>query len=140
MRNERKPAKGGSRLTSNADSAAKPTVRGRVVLDDDTTCVLIPVEEYERLIALVEAHQMIDKLEDPRAEWADFDEFKLQLAGNKLAEARKGRKLTQTQLAARLGVPQSQISRIERSPDQTTLRTLKRIAKALGVDVKNLVN
>lgn len=131
MRSERKPDKG--------EGTPTPTVRGRVVLDDNTTCVLVPVDEYERLVAFVEAHRLVDKLEDPKTAWVDFDEFKLQLAGNKLTEARKGRKMTQTQLADKLGVPQSQISRIERRPDQTTLRTLKRIAKALGVNVRSLV-
>jgi transcriptional regulator with XRE-family HTH domain len=47
--------------------------------------------------------------------------------------------LSQTQLGAKLNLPQSQISRIERNPDHTTLRTLKRVARALGVDVRALV-
>ncbi len=108
-------------------------------MDDDTTYVMLPEEDYERLMEIVEAHELVAKLEDPKTEWIDFDDYKLQLAGSKIAEARKARKLTQTQLAKKLGVPQSQISRIERHPDQTTVRTLKRIAKALGVDVKMLV-
>ena len=110
-----------------------------VVRDDQATHVLIPVEEYERLVMADMAREAVAKLEDPNTEWIDFDDYKLQLAGSKIAEARKARKLTQTQLAKKLGVPQSQISRIERHPDQTTVRTLKRIAKALGVDVKMLV-
>jgi transcriptional regulator with XRE-family HTH domain len=33
---------------------------------------------------------------------------------------------------------ESQISRIERNPDRTTVRTLKRIARALNVSVSSL--
>jgi transcriptional regulator with XRE-family HTH domain len=45
----------------------------------------------------------------------------------------------QKQLTAKLKMPQSQISRIERNPNHTTVRTLKRIAKALGVEVSALI-
>lgn len=79
------------------------------------------------------------KLEDPNTKWYDADEVFLQFAGDEIAAARKAAGLTQTQLAKKLGVPQSQISRIERNPDRTTVRTLKKIAKALGVDVSALV-
>ena len=124
---------------NRAKRTSSSATRGRVVMDDDTTYVMLPEEDYERLMEIVEAHELVAKLEDPNTEWIDFDDYKLQLAGSKIAEARKARKLTQTQLARKLGVPQSQISRIERNPDQTTVRTLKRIAKALGVDVRMLV-
>ena len=121
-------------------SAPEFAARGRVVLDDDTTYVMLPLADYERLMEIVEAHELVDRLEDPKTEWIDFDDYKLQLAGGKIAAARKASNLTQIQLAKKLGVPQSQISRIERNPDQTTVRTLKRIAKAIGVDVKMLVD
>ena len=73
------------------------------------------------------------------AEWVDADELRVQLAGERIAQARKAAGLTQKQLGEQLNLPQSQISRIERNPDHTTVRTLKRIAKALGVDVSALV-
>jgi len=44
-----------------------------------------------------------------------------------------------TALGRKLGIPQSQISRIERNPDHTTIRTLRRIAKALQVDIRALI-
>ncbi|HOJ75383.1 MAG TPA: helix-turn-helix transcriptional regulator [Phycisphaerae bacterium] len=53
-----------------------------------------------------------------------------ELAGERIAAARKRAGLTQQQLAARLRVPQSQVSRIERNPEATTVRTLKKIARA----------
>ncbi len=72
-------------------------------------------------------------------DWVDADAFGLQLAGEEIARARKAAGLTQKQLGDRFGLPQSQISRIERRPDHTTIRTLKRIAKALAVDVRALI-
>jgi DNA-binding XRE family transcriptional regulator len=107
--------------------------------EDGTTYVLVPEDEYVELVKAEMAADAVAVLEDPHTKWVDFDEYRLQLAGSKIAEARKARKLTQAQLAKKLGVPQSQISRIERHPDQTTIRTLKRIAKALRVDVSLLV-
>jgi ribosome-binding protein aMBF1 (putative translation factor) len=96
--------------------------------------VLVPVDEYERMVKA----SMIDSADDD-VEWVDGDVLRRQLAGERVAAARKAAGLTQKQLGAKLKLPQSQISRIERNPDHTTVRTLKRIAQALGVDVSALV-
>ena len=81
----------------------------------------------------------VSKLEGKAVEWVDADEFGLELAVRRVAQARKAAGLTQKQLGDRLKLPQSQISRIERNPDHTTVRTLKRIARALGLDVSALI-
>lgn len=44
--------------------------------------------------------------------------------------------LTQAELAARCGIDQGDISRIERGATSPTARTLQRIAEALGADVR----
>jgi len=44
--------------------------------------------------------------------------------------------LTQAELAARCGIDQGDISRIERGATSPTARTLQRIADALGADVR----
>lgn len=49
--------------------------------------------------------------------------------------ARKKARITHKLVGEKIGVPQPTISRIERKPDRTTVRTLKRIAEALSVDV-----
>jgi predicted XRE-type DNA-binding protein len=52
-----------------------------------------------------------------------------------LVEARQAAGLTQAELATRLGISQSQVSRIEkRGYDAYTLTTLRRYVKALGDD------
>ena len=110
-----------------------------VVENGEPAYVLVPTEEYERMVKAEMARDAEKILEDPNVEWVDADEFALQLAADRIARARKAKNLTQKQLAQRLKVPQSQISRIERNPDRTTVRTLKRIARALGVDVSALI-
>jgi ribosome-binding protein aMBF1 (putative translation factor) len=103
------------------------------------THVLVPIEEYEEWVKADMAQRAVTKLNDKPTNWVDADVFALRLAGERLAAARKAAGLTQKQLGEKLNVPQSQISRIERRPDHTTVRTLKRIAKALNVDVSALI-
>ena len=76
---------------------------------------------------------------DSKTNWVDADDLALDLAADRIAKARKAAGLTQKQLADKLGLPQSQISRIERNPDRTTVRTLRRLAQALNVDVSKLL-
>ena len=82
------------------------------------------------------AQRAIAQIEAGDDDFVDADDFARELAVERIVEARKAAGLTQKQLGARLGIPQSQISRIERHPDRTTVRTLKRLAKALKVDVR----
>jgi DNA-binding XRE family transcriptional regulator len=104
------------------------------------THVILPVDEYERLADAAMVQDAIRKLDRAdETEWIDWDDLKLEFAAERIVAARKAKRLTQKQLGAKLGLPQSQISRIERNPDRTTVRTLKRIARALGVDVSALV-
>ncbi len=101
--------------------------------------MLVPIDEYERLLRANIVQSAAAKLEDETTEWVDADQLARELAGQRIAKARKSAGLTQTQLGRKLRLPQSQISRIERNPDRTTVRTLKRIARALGVDVSALI-
>lgn len=130
-RTARRPA---ARATQVAHSGAR-----YVVENGQPAYVLVPIDEYEKLIEAGMAAEAIAQIERGDDGFVDADEFFRQLAGERIANARKAVGLSQTALGAKLGVPQSQISRIERNPDRTTVRTLKRIAKALGVDVSALV-
>jgi DNA-binding XRE family transcriptional regulator len=101
---------------------------------------MVPLNEYERLSRAVEAQELLARLQDPQVKWVDARDAFAQIAGSWIAQARKRAGLTQSQLAERVGVPQSQISRIERNPDRTTVRTMKRVAAALGVEVAELLS
>ncbi len=107
-----------------------------VVHHGGTTHVLVPVEEYERLIVAEMALESVAILDNAKDEdWIDADDAAIEFARDAIVEARKKAGLTQKQLGEKLGLPQSQISRIERRPDRTTVRTLRRLARALKVDV-----
>lgn len=56
-----------------------------------------------------------------------------------LKRIRKDRELTQEELAERVGVSLGWISRIERGINAPNLKLLTKIAKALGVKVKDLI-
>jgi len=62
----------------------------------------------------------------------------LQVAGQ-VRELRRARHLSQRQLAGRMQVPRTYISKIENGKAIPTLGSLERLATALGVDVRHLV-
>lgn len=141
-----------SGLTTNRHGPAGtkvPSAMARVETEDDhnvylyhgeePTHVVVPIENYERLVKSEMALHCLRKAEDDDAGWVNADDFAIELATESVVKARKTAGLTQVQLAKKLKMPQSQISRIERNPDRTTVRTLKKIAKALGVDVRALL-
>ena len=56
--------------------------------------------------------------------------------GNKIADARKEKNLTQEQLAQVTGINQANISRLENGTANPSLRTLKRLAEGMGMELK----
>ena len=131
----RRNAKGSLESRTESNRAKYPYVFDT----EGTTYVLVPVEDYEQLVKADMVEKAIRKLERDDADFVDPDDLALDLAAERIARARKAAGLTQKQLGEKLNLPQSQISRIERNPDHTTVRTLKRIARALGVDLRALV-
>jgi DNA-binding XRE family transcriptional regulator len=116
------------------------TQPAQIIRNGRVEWILIHPAEYERLVRADMIEEAAGQLAaDADTEWVDADDLALDLAADRLAKARKAAGLTQKQLADKLGIPQSQISRIERNPDRTTVRTLKRIAQALRVDISKLV-
>ena len=138
-RNGRRRPASDFRRSTRADQ--QPGESGFPVLmqGDRATYVLLPIEEYERLMHERDVDRLLARVEDPSVKWVDADDLAIEFATESVVKARKAAGLTQAQLAKKLGMPQSQISRIERNPDRTTVRTLKKIAKALRVDVRAFV-
>jgi transcriptional regulator with XRE-family HTH domain len=62
----------------------------------------------------------------------------LKVAGQ-VKEIRRARHMSQRQLASRMQVPRTYISKIENGKAIPTLHSLERLAAALGVDVRQLV-
>jgi len=59
----------------------------------------------------------------------------IQLVGPKIRQLRKERKLTQTDLAARIGIQQSDLSRMEKGEYRVSLDTLFRILAEFNVSI-----
>ncbi|MDP9474499.1 MAG: helix-turn-helix domain-containing protein [Actinomycetota bacterium] len=59
--------------------------------------------------------------------------------GEKLKQVRSRRLLTQDELAQKAGVSQSTVANIERNNAEPQFRTIRKLAKALGVDPTELV-
>ncbi len=58
--------------------------------------------------------------------------------GQRVQELRKKRNLSQEQLADMAGVHRTYIGMVERAEKNITLRNIKKIAKALDVNIKDL--
>ncbi|SEG15410.1 helix-turn-helix domain-containing protein [Algoriphagus boritolerans] len=56
--------------------------------------------------------------------------------GNKLTELRKGRNLTQVQLAERSGLDRPYISGIEQGKRNVSLEVIAKLAQALEIEIK----
>jgi DNA-binding XRE family transcriptional regulator len=107
---------------------------------DHPLYAVVPIATYAKLLK----HEAFDEAErvlsDPKAEWIDWEDAVAILAGSRIAAARKKRGMTQAQLGKLLGIPQSQVSRLEKNPDRTSVAMLKRVAAALKVDVSHLLD
>ena len=76
------------------------------------------------------------QLRDPKMRELIEAEIESLRLGTQIARVRQKKRLSQAQLAARVGMSAPNISRIENSPAQNmTLETLVKIARALGLGV-----
>jgi DNA-binding XRE family transcriptional regulator len=102
---------------------------------------LVPIEEYERLIAAAE------ELEDIAAFDAAKDQetvpaalvYRIMDGENRVRVWREHRGLSQDGLARRVGVTQAYLSSIETGKSDGSVRVLAAIARALEVDLDDLV-
>lgn len=60
--------------------------------------------------------------------------------GKNIQELRKQRSLTQDDLSAITDIPRTQLGRIERGEINTTIKTILRLAKALELKPKDLLD
>lgn len=120
-------------------SRDRPRTSEVVASNGIPTHVVVPIDEYRRLVAAQTAREAVASLSKSPEEFIDAEDFFAEVLADKIARARKAQKLTQNELGKMVGMPQSQVSRLERDPDSTTLRQLKRVARALNVPVAKLV-
>lgn len=102
--------------------------------------VIMDEEDYDRLldaVEVVEAERIARDARDPVLTW---DEIKDDFIKNRIAEMREKAGITQQELARRLKVRQSTVSRMERENANLTLVTLRKIARALDCSVYQLIS
>ncbi len=63
----------------------------------------------------------------------------LKNTGDRIREVRENKGLSQDRLAIEADIPKNQVGRIERHEINTTLLTLYKIAKALDVELRDLI-
>lgn len=61
------------------------------------------------------------------------------MIGDNIRALREEKKISQAELAERVGVSQVQISRIELNKSKTKISTMMKIAEALDVEIKDLL-
>ncbi len=102
--------------------------------------VIMEEDEYERLLDAIdaaEAKRIAGDGSDPMLSW---DEIKDEFIKNRIAEMRGRLGITQKELARRLRVQQSTVSRWEGKDANLTLNTVRKIAKALGCPAHQLIS
>ena len=101
--------------------------------------VILPEEEYEELLDALDnflADKIMNDPNDPVLKWEDV---RRELIENRIVKARKARGVSQKELARRLKVKPSTVSRLEKRSTRPRLDTLKRVAKALRCSVHELI-
>ena len=74
-----------------------------------------------------------EQLKKPQVRRAFEEEKRVLSIGMALARQRKRKGMTQDDVARRIGTSAPQISRTERKPERTNVRTLMRFAEAVGM-------
>ena len=102
--------------------------------------VILEEEEFDRLLDAIEAAQAQIVLADPKDKEVDWETATKELFRNKIADVRSSRGISQRDLASRLGVKPSTVSRWERKDANLTLETLRKVAAALACDLHDLID
>ena len=101
--------------------------------------VLMAEKDYDQLLDALDVLEAERILADPKERYYTWDEVKSELIANRIAEIRKHKRVSQQELARRLKVKQSTVSRMEKKNANLTLATLRKVAKALGCSVHELL-
>jgi len=124
---------------SKATAARSNKVEVEFVEIAGRSLAIMSEEDYEALLDEIDAADAERIANDPNSRFLTWGEIKDELMRNRIAEVRKELGMTQKELAKKLRVKQSTVSRIERNDANLTLATLRRVAKALKRPVHDLL-
>ena len=95
---------------------------------------VIPWDEYQELI-------QIQATTDESDVWFPNEVVKANVRGDTLIKAwREYFKLTQAELAAKAGMKQSSLARLEKSTTSPRKATLAKLAEAMGIETEQLID
>ncbi len=95
---------------------------------------VIPWDEYQKLINT-------QVTSDESDVWFPNEVVKANVRGDSLIKAwREYFKLTQAELAAKAGMKQSSLARLEKSTTNPRKSTLTKLAKAMGIEIEQLID
>jgi len=97
-------------------------------------------KQPDRLLDAIDAREAKRIAADPNDRVLRWKEVKDEFIVNRIAPTRERLGITQKELARRLKVRQSTVSRMESKRANLTLSTLRRVAKALGCSVPQLIS
>ncbi|MDA2915529.1 helix-turn-helix domain-containing protein [Nitrospinae bacterium AH_259_B05_G02_I21] len=117
-----------------------PPVLDRITLWGKTG-VVIDEEAWEDFVQDLMSAARFQEARREEAEGAliPYAEVKKRMWGNYIKDVRRAKGLTQKQLAERLDVKQSYISKIEKPDYRPWASTLEKVAKALGCEIEELI-
>jgi ribosome-binding protein aMBF1 (putative translation factor) len=102
--------------------------------------VILEEGEFDRLLDEIDSKEARRVLADPNDKEVDWAEATKQLIVNRIAAVRQNSGVSQRELARRLRVKPSTVSRWERADANLTLDTLRKVAKALSCEVVALIS
>jgi DNA-binding XRE family transcriptional regulator len=121
-----------------------------IVSDGQITHVIVPVDAYNRLcdesragsahpspacgFSEHEIDEAVATLANPATQWHDAEDVVLDILREGIAPVRKRLGLTQEQLASRIGLSQSRVSRLEGASEDVTIAVLRRIAAVVAAE------
>ncbi len=105
--------------------------------------VAIPIEEWERVVDTLQdyfdALYVEEMMDAPTHKSIPWEEARKRLFANQIKKVRTRKKVTQEELARRLGISQSRISRLEDPDNRPSPELYERVAKALKTSVEVLM-
>ena len=102
----------------------------------DWDLIVIRCGQLEDDFAAAQARVIMADASDPII---SLEESRKELFDNHIKRVRKRKRMTQVQLAKKLGISQGRVSEIEHLDYRPTIKTYRRVAKALGVDITELL-
>ncbi|MDA2916539.1 helix-turn-helix domain-containing protein [Nitrospinae bacterium AH_259_B05_G02_I21] len=119
-----------------------PEPSGQIEIDG-RSMVVISIDDWEGIVdALEDYYDLLEAravLDDPRTKFISLEEARKEYLDNNIKKVRKRGKITQKELAKRLRVSQARVSQIENIDHRPTMKVYKKVAKALGCKVEELI-